>query len=59
MLVCGGDSINDVAVWRAGTARALFGGTRAPSTVGSWPRSYKWFNVRQLDAVSRELLAWL
>lgn len=31
----------------------------APSTIGSWLRAYKWSNVRQLDAVSRELLARL
>jgi len=58
-MLVGGDSIDDVAVLRAGAARALFDGTRAPSTVGSWLRSYKWSNVRQLDAVSRELLARL
>lgn len=34
----------------------LFDGTRAPSTVGSWLRAHKWFNVRQLDANNRELL---
>ncbi len=37
----------------------MFDGTRAPSTVGSWLRAHKWSNVRQLDAVSRELLARL
>ena len=40
-------------------AGSLFDGTRAPSTVGSWLRAHKWSNVRQLDAVSRELLARL
>jgi len=34
----------------------LFDGTRAPSTVGSWLRAHKWSNVRQLDAISCELL---
>ncbi len=58
-MLVGGDSIDDVAVLRAGAASALFDGTRAPSTVGSWLRSHKWSNVRQLDAVSRELLARL
>ncbi len=37
----------------------MFDGTRAPSTVGSWLRAHKWSNVRQLDAISRELLARL
>ncbi len=55
-MLAGGDSIDDVAVLRAGAAGSLFDGTRAPSTVGSWLRSHKWSNVRQLDAVSRELL---
>jgi len=58
-MLVGGDSIDDVAVLRAGAASTLFDGTRAPSTVGSWLRSHKWSNVRQLDAVSRELLARL
>ena len=46
-------------VLRAGAAGELFDATRAPSTVGSWLRAHKWSNVRQLDAVSRELLARL
>ncbi len=58
-MLAGGDSIDDVAVLRAGAAGSLFDGTRAPSTVGSWLRSHKWSNVRQLDAISRELLARL
>ncbi|GAC1535968.1 MAG: IS1380-like element ISMsm10 family transposase [Marmoricola sp.] len=55
-MLAGGDSIDDVAVLRAGAAGSLFDGTRAPSTVGSWLRAHKWSNVRQFDAVSRELL---
>ncbi len=58
-MLAGGDSIDDVAVLRAGAAGSLFDGTRAPSTVGSWLRARKWSNVRQLDAISRELLARL
>jgi len=58
-MLAGGDSIDDVAVLRVGAAVELFDATRAPSTVGSWLRAYKWSNVRQLDAVSRELLARL
>jgi len=37
----------------------LFGGIRAPSTLGSHLRSYTWGNVRQLEAVNRQLLAEL
>ena len=58
-MLAGGDSIDDTAVLRAGAAGELFDATRAPSTVGSWLRAHKWSNVRQLDAVSRELLVRL
>jgi hypothetical protein len=58
-MLAGGDSIDDVAVLRSGAAGSLFDGTPAPSTVGSWLRAHKWSNVRQLDAISRELLARL
>jgi hypothetical protein len=58
-MLAGGDSIDDVAVLRAGATGSLFDGTRAPSTIGTWLRAHKWSNVRQLDAVSRELLARL
>jgi hypothetical protein len=37
----------------------LFDQTRAPSTIGTWLRSFKWSNVRELDAVTRGLLARL
>ena len=29
----------------------------APSTIGTWLRAFTWSNVRQLDAIGRELLA--
>jgi len=58
-MLVGGDSIDDTAVLRAGAAGKLFDGTRAPSTIGSWLRAHRWSNVRQLDAVSRQLLARL
>lgn len=58
-MLAGGDSIDDVTVLRAGAAGSLFDATRAPSTVGSWLRSHTWSNVRQHDAISRELLARL
>lgn len=54
-----GDSIDDTPVLRAGAAGSLFDDTRAPSTIGSWLRAHKWSNVRQHDAISRELLARL
>jgi hypothetical protein len=58
-MLAGGDSIDDTALLRAGAADGLFDDTRAPSTVGCWLRAHKWSNVRELDAVSRELLARL
>jgi hypothetical protein len=44
---------------RHGAMPDLFGGVRAPSTLGSFLRSFTWGNVRQLEKVSRELLAEL
>jgi hypothetical protein len=58
-MLAGGGSIHDVAVLRSGAAGSLFDLTRAPSTIGSWLRAHKWSNVRQLHAISRELLARL
>jgi hypothetical protein len=56
-MLAGGDSIDDVALLRAGALPGLFDLSRAPSTIGTWLRDFGWHNVRQLDAVSRELLA--
>ncbi len=52
-MLSGGDSIDDVTALRAGANPRLFTDTRAPSTIGSWLRAFRWHNVRQLDAVSR------
>ena len=59
-MLAGGDSIDDVDVLRAGAAPELFDDTRAPSTIGTWLRAFRWSNVRELDAVCRETLraAW-
>jgi len=56
-MLAGGDSIDDVDVLRAGAAPELFDVQRAPSTIGTWLRGFDWGSVRQLDAVSREILA--
>ncbi|MGV9349341.1 IS1380 family transposase [Streptomyces spiralis] len=58
-MLAGGDSIDDTSVLRAGATGELFNTTRAPSTVGTWLRAFRWHNIRQLDAVSRKLLARL
>ena len=56
--LAGGDCIDDADVLRTGgTARTLAGTVKAPSTLGTFLRSFRWGHVRQLDRVSRELLA--
>ena len=56
--LAGGDCIDDADVLRTGsTARVLGCAVKAPSTLGTFLRSFRWGHVRQLDRVSRELLA--
>ena len=57
-LICsslaGGDCIDDADVQRSGdTPRILGFEVKAPSTLGTFLRPFRWHNVRQLDAVSR------
>lgn len=58
-MLAGGDSIDDTDLMRAGANEQLLGETRAPSTIGSWLRAFRWHNARESDAISRELLARL
>ena len=58
-MAAGADSIDDMDVLRHGAMAAIFDGVRAPSTLGSFLRSFTWGNVRQLEKVSRLLLAEL
>ena len=58
-MVAGADSIDDLGVIRHGALPELFGGIRAPSTLGTFLRGFTWGNVRQLDAVARETLTGL
>ena len=56
--LAGGDCIDDAGALRAGgTERILGVRVKAPSTLGTFLRSFRWGHVRQLDAVSRALLA--
>lgn len=55
-MLTGADSIDDTGVLRAGATGEVFTDTRAPSTLGTWLRDFKWHNIRQLDAISREQL---
>ena len=59
--LAGGDSIDDAGALRAGSTGAVLGhGVLAPSTLGTFLRSFTWGHARQLDRVSGELLkrAW-
>ena len=57
-VLAGGDCIDDADALRAGaTARILGFTVKAPSTLGTFLRSFRWGHVRQLDRVGRELLA--
>ena len=58
-MAAGADSIDDMDVLRHGAMSTLFGGVRAPSTLGSHLRSYTWGNVSQLEKAGREFLAEL
>ena len=58
-MAAGADSIADMGLLRHGAMPDLFGGIRAPSTLGSHLRSFTWGNVRQLERVNRHLLGEL
>ena len=59
--LAGGDCIDDADALRAGRTVGVLGcAVKAPSTLGTFLRSFRWGHVRQLGRVSRELLsrAW-
>jgi Transposase DDE domain group 1 len=58
-MAAGADSVDDMDVLRHGAMDRLFGGVRAPSTLGSHLRSCTWGNVAQLEKASREFPAEL
>ena len=58
-MVAGADSIDDMDLLRHGAMLRLFGGVRAPSTLGTFLRSFTFGHVRQLDAVAAGLLVEL
>jgi hypothetical protein len=58
-MAAGADSIDDMDLLRHGAMGTLFGGIRAPSTLGSHLRCYTWGNVSQLEKASREFLGEL
>jgi hypothetical protein len=58
-MIAGADSIDDMGLLRHGALPGLFGGVRAPSTLGSFLRAFTWGNVLQLQMVHRQVLAEL
>ena len=58
-MAAGADSIDDMDLLRHGAMSSLFGGVRAPSTLGSHLRTYTWGNVAQLEKAGLEFLAEL
>ena len=60
-VLAGADSIDDCGVLRAGASGAVLGhGVAAPSTIGTFLRSFSFGHSRQLDKVAVEVLgrAW-
>lgn len=58
-MLAGADSIDESDLLRHGGMGRLFAGVRAPSTLGTFLRSFTHGHVQQLDAVSGRLLAGL
>jgi hypothetical protein len=58
-MVAGADSIADMDLLRHGGMPRLFAGVRAPSTLGTFLRAFRFGHVRQLDAVAARVLAGL
>jgi hypothetical protein len=58
-MAAGADCLQDMDLLRHGAMDVLFGGVRAPSTLGSHLRSYTWGHVAQLEKAAREFLARL
>lgn len=58
-MIAGADCIDDMALLRHGAMKKVFDGCYAPSTLGSFLRSFTFGHVRQLDAVASRMLAGL
>ncbi|MCX4850410.1 IS1380 family transposase [Streptomyces sp. NBC_00893] len=58
-MAAGADSIDDLAVLRHGAVPAVFGGIRAPSTLGTFLRAFTHGHALQLHAVHRRFLGEL
>jgi hypothetical protein len=58
-MIAGADSISDMDLLRHGGMGRLFHGVRAPSTLGTFLRAFRFGHVRQLDAVAARFVAGL
>ncbi len=58
-MIAGADSISDMDLLRHGAMTRLFDQVRAPSTLGTFLRLFRFGHVRQLDAVAARFLARL
>jgi len=58
-MVAGADSIEDMDLLRHGGMDRLFDGVRAPSTLGTFLRTFTFGHVRQLDSVAASMLVGL
>nr|WP_148283945.1 IS1380 family transposase [Luteimicrobium xylanilyticum] len=58
-MLAGADSIDDLDVLRSGGTARVLGGVRAPSTIGTFLRSFTHGHVLQLHAAHRRLLGGL
>ena len=58
-MLAGADSIDDLDLVRHGGMARLFAGVRAPSTLGTFLRTFTHGHVQQLDKISAGLLAGL
>jgi hypothetical protein len=58
-MVAGADSISDLGLLRHGGMGRLFTGVRAPSTLGTFLRAFRFGHVRQLDAVASRVVIGL
>ncbi len=52
-MLAGADSIDDLGVLRAGATGRLLGAAKAPSTIGTWLRSFTYRHLRQLELLVR------
>jgi hypothetical protein len=55
-MVAGADSIDDMDLLRHGGMDRMFDGVRAPSTLGTFLRTFTFGHVRQLDSVAASML---